>query len=87
MNIDTNGFELGDTVRDPTTGLEGQVIAMTQWLTGCPRAVVQQRIGADGKVPDSVSVDVLILEMVTAGPRRAPAEVTKGGPRPTPSRR
>lgn len=87
MKIDTNGFELGDTARDTVTGLTGKVIGMTQWLTGCPRAIIQPPLDKDGKVPDTYSIDTLTLELVEAGPRHAPAATHKGGPRPTPSRR
>lgn len=88
MHIDTNGFEIDDKVRDRITGLEGIVIGITMWTTGCARAVVQPRIDKEGKVPESISIDVLSLEMVKAGPRHeAPAPVASiGGPRPTPTR-
>lgn len=86
MYIDTNGFELGDRVKDTITGYTGVIIGMSQWTTGCARASVQAPVDKDGKVPDSIGIDVLTLEMVKAGPRHD-ADRSKGGPRPEPNRR
>jgi hypothetical protein len=87
VNIDTNGIEIGDKVRDTITGLEGIVTGMTQWTTGCARAIVQAPIDKDGKVPDGYSVDVLQVVVTTPGPRHGATNTNKGGPRPTPVRR
>jgi hypothetical protein len=86
MNIDTNGFEIEDEARDRLTGIAGKIIGFHQYATGCARASVQPP-AADGKVPDSVGVDVLTLELVAAGPRRKqPVTVSKkGGPRNDPT--
>ena len=85
MIVNTNGFEIGDVARDCITGFEGTIIAITQWTTGCARASLQPRVGKDGRVPDPVGVDVLMLEMLKTGPRH-PAETSKGGPAPEPIR-
>lgn len=72
MDIDTNGFEIGDRVRDEDSGFEGVIVGITQWRTGCARASVQPKVSAastDGKLPDAMAFDVLSLQMVAAGPR------------------
>jgi hypothetical protein len=45
MNIDTNGFQLGDEVEDKLSGATGVVIGFTIWTTGCARAVLQPPAG------------------------------------------
>jgi hypothetical protein len=86
MEIDTNGFEIGDVARDQITGYEGTIVGFTQWTTGCARASLQARVDKDGKIPDSVGVDVLVLDLVTPGPRHQ-VDRSKGGPMPEPTRR
>jgi hypothetical protein len=83
--VETNGFEIGDVARDTITGFEGTIVGITQWTTGCARASLQTKVDKDGKVPDSVGVDVLILELVKAGPRRD-VDRSMGGPMPEPTR-
>ncbi len=85
MDIDTNGFALGDVARDSITGYEGIIVAFTQWTTGCARVQLQSRVDKEGKVPESYGSDVLSLELVKAGPRHA-IDTTKGGPPPAPTR-
>lgn len=88
MQIDTNGVEIGDTVRDTITGFEGKVIGITQWTTGCARANVQPRVStADpSKIPEAYAVDVLTLEVTEEGPRHVATfdkelvGASKGGP-------
>ena len=89
MQVDTNGFELGDVVKHAVTGLEGTITGIHQYMTGCARATIQQKVGADGKVPDGYGVDVLELEMVAPGPRHEvqPATSKSGGPRNDPHSR
>ena len=86
MFIDTNGFELGDVVRDTITGFEGTITGIHVWTTGCARVTLQRRVDKDGKVPDGVGSDVLTLEMVKASPRHE-INRTIGGPRPEPVHR
>lgn len=75
MQIDTNGIEIGDKVRDTITDFEGVVIGVTQWTTGCARLTVQPPMTAKGKedgvkLPDSFfSFDALTLEIIRWGPR------------------
>lgn len=90
MEIDTNGFEIGDRARDTISGLEGIIVGISQWTTGCARATIQppitDRMKEEGKVPDAYSVDVLVLEMIHEGPRHADAPApelvgaARGGP-------
>lgn len=74
MQIDTNGFEIEDRVRDRITGFEGVVTGISQFVTGCARATIQPPMSAKireegGKMPDAWFIDVLTLEMVEEGPR------------------
>jgi len=88
MNVDTNGFELGDVVRDNVTNIEGIVTGIHMYLTGCARVSIQPKVGKDNKVPDSYGSDVLQLSMVKAGLRhKAPVVAPRiGGPRDDPAR-
>lgn len=89
MNVETGGFELGDTVRDSVTGLEGVISGVHAYQTGCARISIQPKVGADNKVPDSYSVDYPQLELVTPGPRHVVAASTSsraGGPHDEPAR-
>lgn len=85
MQIDTNGFELGDEVEDTITGAKGTITGIHQWTTGCARVSIQARVGKDGKVPETVGSDVLTLKLVKAGPRHD-VDRSIGGPMPEPTR-
>lgn len=85
MQIDTNGIELGDHVRDTVTRLEGTVTAVHQYVTGCARVSIQPP-AVDGKVPDQYGADVLTVEIIQRGPRHEIA-ATAGGPRLDPAAR
>jgi hypothetical protein len=89
MQIETEGLELGDKVRDTVTGLVGIITGVHQYITGCARASVQPPAQPDGKVPDAYGIDVLTLELVEAGPRheRQPEPTRNGGPRHDPHSR
>jgi hypothetical protein len=76
---------LGDKVRDRVTGLEGIVVAKTEWLNGCVRVVVQTRLDKDGKVPDGYNVDVEQLEVLEKDVMQR-KEAPTGGPMPSPAR-
>lgn len=56
---------LGDKVKDNVTGFSGIVVAITKWLHGCDRIVVQPAVGKDGKVPDSASFDIPQIVVMT----------------------
>jgi len=87
-------IELGDEVRDEVTSFSGVVIAITQWLNGCRRIVVQPRqIGENGKMSPSEHIDenqLVITEKhaIVAQNTPKPAEIAAGkrtgGPRPDP---
>lgn len=57
-------FNLGDRVRDRVTGVEGVVVAITNYLTGCTHVSIQQPQRDDGAVPDWHSVDVSLCDLV-----------------------
>lgn len=83
-------LQLGDLAKDTITGFEGIVIAVTHWLNGCDRLVLQPRsLDKDGRVVSSESFDETQLELVEEEVVKLPGSrskknVTTGGPRPTP---
>jgi hypothetical protein len=91
MNNSTQ-IELGDEVTDTVTSFGGVVVAITHWLNGCRRMCVQPRaIGADGKMPESHTIDEnqLVVTKKYAVPSQntpKPEELARGtrtgGPRP-----
>lgn len=77
--------ELGDKVKDTVTGFTGIVVAITKWLHGCDRIVVQPKMGKDGKLADNSAFDapqivVVAKRVVKATPLMARA-TAPGGPR------
>jgi hypothetical protein len=58
---------LGDKVRDKVTGLEGIVIARTEWMYGCVRLIVQPQKLHDGKPVDNYTIDEPQAELIQAG--------------------
>ena len=60
-------IRLGDEVQDRVTGAKGIVIALTVWLNGCVRAMVQQKTKKDGTVPDAFQADAIQLKVITPG--------------------
>lgn len=82
MQIDTNGFEIEDTVRDRVTGFEGTITAISQFATGCARASIQPKISKkmqdEGKMPEAWSIDCLTLEMIKEGPRHKATPAATG---------
>lgn len=85
-----NRIELGDLVEDKHTGFKGTAYGRTQWLYGCERITVQPKVGADGKVGESISFDepsLIVLEKVEEQEaKRTAAARTKGGPATVSSR-
>ena len=88
----------GDTVKDTLSGLEGVVVARTEWLHGCVRLAVSPPGSKDGKPYEPFWVDEPQAEVVKiprkvakrapssprAGPRDAPARTADPkGPRPS----
>ena len=84
VNIDTKGFELGEEVLDPITGMIGKIIGFTQWFSGCAVATVQPVIDPKEpyKIPDSHGFDVTRLRKVT--PATETSQRKTGGPQPNP---
>ncbi len=77
-----NLFALGDLLKDRVTGFKGIVIATTEWLNGCVRLTLQpQGLNKDGKVHDTLTLDVEQLELVKAAVA-APSPTKTGGPMP-----
>lgn len=82
-------INLGQTVRDAITGLEGVVVARHDYLYGCVRITIQPREHKDGKPAETVTFDEQqcialdnpnILET-------APLTNAPGGDRPVPAAR
>jgi hypothetical protein len=88
-------IDLGMTVRDKITGLEGVAVARTTYLTGCDRISIQPRELKDGKTAEWSAFDENQLEIVKGKkiidltPQvEIAAQVPKvGGPRPNPEKR
>jgi hypothetical protein len=84
--------ELGDRVKDPITGLTGIVVAVTHWLNGCIRVVVQPESLHEGKPAQDVGYDeggiVVVAKRVhepkvvtiVTEPPAAPRPRATGGP-------
>ncbi len=78
------GIQTGDKVRDTLTGLEGTVVAITEWLNGCVRVTVQPSIVKEGRPVDTTTLDIEQVEIVKAAKRRSLQGT--GGPYPEPTR-
>lgn len=76
-------IELGDTVKDITTGFKGVVMARSQWLYGCDRLTIQAKVTSDGRIPDMQSFDIGALVLVKKA-KKTPKSTKKkkGGPAP-----
>lgn len=81
-------IELGDKVKDLTTGFEGVATSRSEFLTGCTRVGVQPPVDKDGKVPDAHWFDEPMLTIVEKEAVKPPEVVKKdpGGPQPNPKR-
>jgi hypothetical protein len=73
-------INLGDEVKDTISGFTGVAVARTEWITGCPRVVVQPKVKKDGILPDNNTFDETTLVVTKAV---KPKEVNRaiGGPR------
>lgn len=74
-------INLGDEVKDSITGFIGVAVARTEWITGCPRIVVQPKVKKDGLLPESVTFDENTL-IVTKPVKSKAVDRAIGGPRP-----
>ncbi len=81
---------LGQTAKDPITGVEGIVYSRTEYLTGCARIGIQQKQQKDGKVPDLWGVDepiAIVTKETIVGQEAAKKTRKRGGPRNLPPER
>ena len=62
-----NVADLGDQVKDSVSGFEGIVMAKHIYLNGCDRLSVQPKVGSDGKLPESMTFDIMQLKVVKRG--------------------
>lgn len=59
-------IELGSTVRDKITGLEGVVMGRTEYLTGCAHVGIQRKLKeSDSLIPDWQWVDERRVSVVS----------------------
>lgn len=65
MTKQVANFENGDLVRDNVTGLEGIVMVVAHYSTGCIHCGIQpQKVKEDGTVPDWSWLDQSRLSLV-----------------------
>jgi len=83
--------EMGDTVQDTVTGMKGVVTAVSLYLNGCRRCLVEGTF--EGNKPLECWFDdtrLLILKVGTCAQweasRTAPADAPPGGPGSVPTR-
>jgi hypothetical protein len=78
--------ELGSKVRDMITGLEGVVMARTEYLTGCAHiAIMPQKLTDKGEIPEYQWIDETRAEILSdnAVKLKEPAKKDSlGGPEP-----
>jgi hypothetical protein len=77
---------LGDRVKDTVSGLIGIVVAKTEWLNGCWRIAVQQKVTKDGKLPDLCNFDIEQLIVIKNKASKISQKET-GGDRPDVTKR
>jgi hypothetical protein len=81
-------INLGDKAKDTITGLDGIVIAVTEWLYGCRRLTIQPQKPKDGVALQNFTIDEPQAKLIKAGAfkpftHRAPeAPVRRHGNRP-----
>lgn len=80
-------IELGDIAKDPVTGIQGVVVALTKWLHGCVRFTLQPlgKKKKDGVPHENHSFDEPQLVLVKKAFLKETHDT--GGPRPEPRRR
>lgn len=59
-------IQLGDEVKHPITGVKGIVVSITEYVSGCKRMNIQQKVNKDGTLPDGLSFDEPELEVTKA---------------------
>jgi hypothetical protein len=73
-------IDLGDRVEDRVTGIKGIVVAVTFWLNGCQRLVIQPPADKDNKLVDAITVDVEQVALVKKHVIEVAEKVPTGGP-------
>lgn len=76
---------VGDKVKDGISGLEGVILARTEWLYGCVRLTVQPYGEKDGKPFETFVIDEPQAILVEAKEQLVAA--SKHGDRPAATRR
>lgn len=77
-------IELGRNYEDIVTGYSGMAIGVVHYMTGCSQALLQPRIGEDGKVPESLWFDVQRLSVKTGTAVKLDNGATPGFDKPAP---
>lgn len=78
-------LQLGQRVRERFSGVEGTIIAITDWLYGCRRITIQPDGQKDGKPIETFGADEPACIVIDETP--APTKTRTGGPREQVSRR
>ena len=76
-------IKVGQKVRDTITGLEGIVVARSEYLHGCVRVAIQAQEVKDGKPVDPYWVDEPQVEVIKA--KSVNSKTKAHGPRSDPS--
>ena len=77
-------IKLGDKARDSISGFVGVVVAITEWLNGCQRILIQPQMLHEGKPVESQTFDAEQVEVVLPEPVVKPSRT--GGPPIKPTR-
>lgn len=62
-----NDLKLGNRMTDITTGFTGLAVNRTEFMNGNVQFSLQQPIKADGVMPDAISIDHHMLDLVDEG--------------------
>ena len=73
-------IKLGDKVEHTITGVKGIAVAITEYISGCSRITIQQRVNKDGKLPDSLSFDEPEIKVLQS--KKQKRETITGGWKP-----
>jgi hypothetical protein len=57
-------FNCGETLKDKVTGAQGVCVCRLDYLTGCNRYALQQKVKKDGTIPEWIYCDENILVKV-----------------------
>ena len=82
-------IKLGDKVRDKVSGFTGIAVARHIYLEGCTRISIQPEIDKDGKLPESMSFDEPLIEIIEPQKiiKREQSEYTGGPEKYMPSKK